>query len=368
MPISKRILILAGPSGGHLFPAYAFAESLRQRLPESALQLVTGQRAQPLVSRWNGRLFEKIHYLHDFPYPRGFSFKTFQFLIELTRGFIQSSRFLSSFQPELCVGFGSYIAYPGLVLSAWKKIPVLLHEQNLLPGQATDRLIPHANHIAVSFEETYRTLKPGLRSVTGLPIRSALRQAAQTARASEDGRFRVLVVGGSQGAHRLNQIVLDGFSRLDGEEKTKYAVIHITGKQDFDRVKETYASMEIAHQVFPFVENMQDIYSRADMAVTRSGANTLFELALFRLPAIVIPYPYAGGHQSENAKSFAASGAIIFRDEESVSADWLMESIRGLRKDKARRDAMSQAIAGRHRPDAADRLANLAQSFLCPKP
>ncbi|HXV27653.1 MAG TPA: UDP-N-acetylglucosamine--N-acetylmuramyl-(pentapeptide) pyrophosphoryl-undecaprenol N-acetylglucosamine transferase, partial [bacterium] len=145
-----RLALFAGPSGGHLFPAVAFAEAFRGKFPESRLWLVTGERARDFSAQLENKFFDSVVFLPDFPFSPGISLRTLRFLLQLAQAFIRSSRCLSEIQPDLCVGFGSYIAYPGLRIASQRKIPVLIHEQNQIPGKATRWLIPHADAVTVT--------------------------------------------------------------------------------------------------------------------------------------------------------------------------------------------------------------------------
>lgn len=361
------IAVFAGPSGGHLFPALAFAEAIRVRSGQSEVILFTSRSGQSITSRWPPAVFREIIYLPDFPFPARFSFKAVKFLLEFLRAFILSSRYLSKKKPDLCVGFGSYVSYPGMLLSAWRGILTLIHEQNLIPGKATEWLAPSMDCVAVTFDDTFKE-KPLKRCEnTGLPIRSSLCRTLSDpsqvlkGHASRPRRSRLLIMGGSQGANTINRKVLDAFSFFDSEEKREIAVIHITGKTDFEWVSRAYEGLGIECEVHPFFEKMEDIYRRADMAVTRAGANTLFELAMFKIPAIVIPYPYAGGHQAANARFFESHHAILSQAEHSLESRWLSERMKSLTRDVSLRKSMSEAQAKLAKPDASLRLAELAE-------
>jgi UDP-N-acetylglucosamine--N-acetylmuramyl-(pentapeptide) pyrophosphoryl-undecaprenol N-acetylglucosamine transferase len=361
----SRIAVFAGPSGGHLFPALAFSGAFREKVPASQIALITGEKGKRFVLQSKTEIFDQIHYLPDFPFPRQISLQSMNFLLQLGRAFIFSSHFLSQTRPDLCVGFGSYMSYPGLAMASRKKIPILIHEQNRIPGKATLWLAPHADCVTVSFQETLSHKPLRCREFTGLPLRSELQKAAlQNSRKGYAEPFRLLIVGGSQGAHRLNETVVESFSRFSHEEKSKIAVMHITGETDFPWVKECYQKMNIQAEIFPFWNKMETLYSHADVAITRAGANTLFELALFRLPAIVIPYPYAGGHQQANANYYATRDAVISCSEFLLTSDWLLGQLRAIQKDSDRRKRMSEAIGKLATPDAACRLVNLAEGLL----
>lgn len=359
-----RIAVFAGPSGGHLFPALAFAESFRQRYPNSLIELVTGERGRSMAQKFDSRVFNSVVYVPDFPSASGMSLRSLVFLLKLAQSFLVFSRYLAAFKPNLCVGFGSYVAYPGIVLSSWKKIPTLIHEQNLVPGKATRHLISFTDCVGVSFDETFKEMSLKKRVVTGLPLRKYLREAAAKKTQSPNSKFRILIVGGSQGANRINQVVLETFSALLPEEKKNIAVMHITGQTDYESVAAEYRRLEIENETYPFFENMQQLYAKADWAITRAGANTLFELALFGVPAVAIPYPYAGAHQKANALYFAEKKALLCQDEKDLDEKWLTEQMRTAQKDSPKLNEMRRLLASLVKADASERLVDLSVELL----
>ncbi|MDD5216998.1 MAG: UDP-N-acetylglucosamine--N-acetylmuramyl-(pentapeptide) pyrophosphoryl-undecaprenol N-acetylglucosamine transferase [Candidatus Omnitrophica bacterium] len=362
----RCVVVFAGSSGGHLFPALAFGEVFREKYPESTVILVSGQKAKRFSSCLNPQVFGEVFYLPEFPLPTGFSWGAVLFIFKLLQGFMISLRFLLKHKPDLCVGFGSYVAYPGIMLSSMLRIPVIIHEQNRFMGKATRHLLCFSDFVGVTFNETLDDIKKSVRKVmVGLPIRSALRSKANQMRKQlPTGIFQILVVGGSQGAHRLNEIVIDAFSCFTPEEKQQIAVIHITGKDDWPWVMRRYRSLQIQSEIYPFYENMELIYPKADLAITRCGANTLFELALFRIPAIVVPYPLAEKHQLENSKVFALHHAVILREENSLNGATLADLVRQMKRDDRQLQDLSDNIGKMEDPNAADRLVTLAEEIM----
>ena len=352
-----RAAVFAGHSGGHLFPAAAFAESLRGRFPESRIGLVTSRKAEPLISKLSPGLFDRVDYFPEFPFTFKPSLRSLGFFLRFLQAFALSFFYFRNNKVTLCVGFGSYVSCPGVLTAKFLKIPTLIHEQNLIPGIATKMLARHADIVAVSFDDTFKNLNLKRRIVTGLPLRRELLAAASS---KASNLFRILVVGGSQGAHRLNELVLETFSRLLPEEKQKMAVTHLTGKEDFTWVSKKYSDLGIRNEVFSFCETMEQIYPKADMAITRAGANTLFELALFQLPAVVVPYPHAGAHQQANAAYFASRGAVILKEENTLTGDALLGEILKLKNNPKELQALSSAMAGISHPDAGAALAEAA--------
>ncbi|MFA6600420.1 MAG: UDP-N-acetylglucosamine--N-acetylmuramyl-(pentapeptide) pyrophosphoryl-undecaprenol N-acetylglucosamine transferase [Candidatus Omnitrophota bacterium] len=365
------VLVFSGHSGGHLYPAVAFAESFRKRRPGAKIVLVSSRKAGPFVARMSSGIFDAVHLVREFPFPSGISLNLVRFLLELPQAFLETLKILRTERPDLCVGFGSYVSYPGIVLGSLWKIPCLIHEQNLVPGRATRSLLKHADAVAVSFAPTFENDGLKDRVVTGLPLRSCLREKASERLRLEASvgfgaarPFRILVSGGSQGAQRLNDLVLDALAGLNDEEKRGIAVNHITGERDHERVSKRYEELGIAYRAWPFFETMQDLYAESDMAVTRAGASTLGELALFGLPAVVIPYPHAASHQKANAGYFESCGAVLTAEESAADPAWLAEKIRSLKNDPELRRRMAESLSRLACADAAVRLAGVAENLI----
>lgn len=363
-----RVAVFSGHSGGHLFPAWAFAEEMRSRFPASRLYLVTSSKGRKLVAD-KSLPFEDVFYLAPFPWRGFFSSGLFFFPFRLMKAFRDTHAYLGKIRPHLAVGFGSYASFPGILLSKWRGIPTLIHEQNFEPGRATQWLSRYADYIASTFPNTFRLRSSQRTGQIGLPLRSPLTAAAKEMVRGKNPEtaqdtFHILIAGGSQGATSLNQIVIEAFSQLNHEEKVFFAVNHIAGFQDEQWVAQAYRRLGIQATVQAFTREMGRLYEKADMAITRAGANTLYELALFRIPSIVIPYPYAGRHQSANAFYFHSRQAVIYQEEERLSPEWLIREVRLLRKFGERRRQLSENIGKLAAPDAAGGLVSVAETLI----
>jgi UDP-N-acetylglucosamine--N-acetylmuramyl-(pentapeptide) pyrophosphoryl-undecaprenol N-acetylglucosamine transferase len=360
-----RLVVYAGPTGGHIFPAQSFSEGFRRCFPDSRIDLITCHRAKPLVDKMPQGIFGSVSYLPEFGFPGGFSWKTLKPFFLFPYLFLQAFLFLRRTKPDLCVGFGSFVSYPGMMTAHWLKIPTLIHEQNKVPGKATHWLVPHMDVVAESFPETRFLQKPKVLRTVGLPLRSFIvEEAAKTRSRAAPGLFTLLVVGGSQGAQGLNTIVTDAIATLSDEERSQIAVIHITGKRDQPRVRERYRELSLTHETHPFYSAMDELFLKIDLAITRAGANTLFELAAFGVPALVVPYPHAGGHQKYNAQSFAEKGGLIFHDEDPAAKDWLVECLRKMIQDPGSLAGIAKAIKELARPKATDELIDIARKLI----
>ena len=360
-----RLVVYAGPTGGHVFPAQSFSEGFRRRFPDSRIDLVTCRRAKSLIDKMPQEIFSSVSYLPEFGFPGGFSRKTLKPFFLFPYLFLRAFFFLKRTKPDLCVGFGSFVSYPGMMAAHGLGIPTLIHEQNKVPGKATHWLLPHMDVVAESFEGTQFLRKPRELHTTGLPLRSFIVDAAVRAAGGSVPRpFTLLVVGGSQGAQGLNAVVTDAIAALSDEERSKIAVIHITGKQDQAWVAERYEGLALSSEVHAFYGAMNELFQKTDLAITRAGANTLFELAAFGVPAFVIPYPHAGGHQKYNAQSFAEKGGLIFHEEDSGAKGWLVEHLRSAIEDPGSLAGIARSMKKLSRPEATEALIEIARKLI----
>ncbi|MDO8436441.1 MAG: undecaprenyldiphospho-muramoylpentapeptide beta-N-acetylglucosaminyltransferase [bacterium] len=359
-----KILIAAGGSGGHIFPAVALARRLKQLDGGVQILFVGSEKAL------DRRIFEKegLRYsllsANKMPYRIGPA--SLLFLIKLFADLVRSLCILAFDRPNVVLGFGGYVSWPIVFTAYLLRIPRIVHEQNVIPGRSNKVLFNLADKIALSFSETARSLsvRDSKKAVlTGNPIRASLfkgdRPNGIMRLGLDEKRFTLLVIGGSQGSHFLNETVIDAVSRLDTKMKARLQVIHITGLKDYDWAAKEYERIGIPSRVFSFIDRIEDAYSASNLIVTRSGASAIFEIALFGRPMILIPYPFAGSHQAENAKVFSERGAAVKMEEKDLSADSLMEEFIGLIGDRPRLEKMADGARRLGVPEASDNLAKL---------
>lgn len=362
---ATTLVVYAGPTGGHVFPAQSFSEGFCSRFPSTSIHLVTCLRAKPLVDKMPSGIFRSVCYLPEFGFPTGLTLKTLKPFFIFPYLLVQAFFFLRRIRPDLCVGFGSFVSYPGMLMASWLRIPTMIHEQNKVPGKATHWLLPHMDVVAESFEATRFLRKPKALYTVGLPLRSRMAVAlAETQRDVTPRPFTILVVGGSQGARGLNAIVVEVMASLSDEERSRIAVIHIAGQRDRDWVAERYTQLALSSEVHPFYAAMEELFQRIDLAVTRAGANTLFELAAFGIPALVLPYPHAGGHQKYNAEGFAEKGGLLFHDENPGAAPWLLGHLKSYIEDPRQLEPLAKAMKGLAKPQATDELIEVARKLI----
>lgn len=357
-----KILIAAGGSGGHIFPAVALAKALKAKRPEALIRFVGSNKSL------DRRIFEKegfgFYLLSANKLPYKVSFKTIIFFIKLKFDIIRSLFIVGSFKPDVVVGFGGYISCPVVFCAYLFRKPVLMHEQNVLPGRANALLFALAKKVALSFKETEEYLPSDMQkksAVTGNPIRNDVlrndRPGGIKKFGLDSGKFTILVIGGSQGAHSLNDIFIKAVSGLDEAVRRSIQVIHLTGVGDYEWAIKRYAASGIEHGVYSFIDRIEEAYSASDLVVTRSGASAIFELAWFGKPMILVPYRYALSHQARNAAVFGDNGAAVVVDEDALSADEFRDRLSGLLNDKNKLKDLAVNAGRFSMPDAAGKLA-----------
>lgn len=362
MDTPLRVLMVAEGSGGHLIPALEVARALTHG--GAQVLLLYGRRKQ-LAGLLPG-LVQEAHE-HGIQLralalrsPRrmlGWAGRLGQALViwRITR------QQLSKFQPDVIVGFGGWLSVPAIIAARQQHIPVMLHEQNVLFGRANRLLSRWADRVALSFAESAVHLSRQT-VVTGLPIRPTIGSGSRYRAAAQFGldpdRPTVLVLGGSQGSRALNRLVGKMLERLDGRERSAWQFIHLTGQADYEDAERAHAAAGIRSWVAPHLVEMALAYAMADVVIARAGASTIAELASCGKPAIFIPYPYAGGHQRENARVVESAGAAVQLEEATTSPERLLRLLRRLVEDRRLQAMMGAQMKTLARPDATQRLAS----------
>jgi len=347
-----RVAIAGGGTGGHLFPGVALAEELESRADAQILFLGSEEGLDAKVipeGRWRMELLSS-------PRLRLAPSEIFKSLRGLWRAYRQSRRIFDSWRPDVVVGLGGFAAAMPVV-AAWRiRVPVLLMEQNVLPGRTTRHLARFAAEIDCQFEESLRYLRGHKAAVTGNPIRRAIREAALGRRDLSHGvkGKTLLVIGGSQGAKRLNELVLEALPHLAGVGR----ILHVAGERDYGWVAAGYAGAGVEHRVYPFFEAMEELYAEADVVLCRAGATTFSEVAAFGLPSIMVPFPFAkDNHQDLNAEVMARAGGALKADEKDLDGPKLGGMISELASDGDRLARMARCAGKIAIPDAAARVA-----------
>ncbi len=357
----KKIMIAAGGSGGHIFPAIALGRSLSALGKDIEIMYIGSDKAL------DRRIFEKegVRYkvLSANKLSYNISARTVAASFKLLADTFKAIWMLSSYKPDVAVGFGGYVSFPVIFAARLFGIPTIVHEQNVMPGRANRLLFSLAERIAVSFEETKGSIgKYAEKCVfTGNPVRAGISESGRSAGAKRFGldekKFTILVIGGSQGASFLNRTFIAAISSMGSGSRSSIQVIHITGVRDYEWALRSYEDLNIEHRVHSFVDKIEDVYAPADIVITRSGASAIFELALLRKPMILIPYPFAMSHQLDNALVFSEKVAALVVEEKDLNAGDLAGLILGLVEDRSRMKGLSDAAGRMAQPQAADDLA-----------
>jgi UDP-N-acetylglucosamine--N-acetylmuramyl-(pentapeptide) pyrophosphoryl-undecaprenol N-acetylglucosamine transferase len=351
-----RIVIVAGGTGGHLYPGLAVAQELKRWEPRAQVVFIgsRGGLEREIVKREG--------YAHVEITASGLARRRwpqqFMALGHLLWGMGEAVHVLRRLQPQLILGLGSYVSAPVMLAACAVGIPRLIHEQNVVPG-LTNRLLGHiVNRVAVSFAESVPYFPQGKTVLTGNPVRSSICQI-RARRHTPNGRFHLLVFGGSQGAHGLNVAMLEALPPLIDVYDSMW-IVHQTGAQDFAAVHKAYADGFYPGSVHAYIQDMATEYGMADMVICRAGATTLAELMVTGRPAVLLPFPYAANdHQAHNARLMAAAGAAEIIEDRALSGGKLAERIQHyLAHPEIVEEMAARSLAG-GKPEAATRLAHL---------
>jgi UDP-N-acetylglucosamine--N-acetylmuramyl-(pentapeptide) pyrophosphoryl-undecaprenol N-acetylglucosamine transferase len=351
-----KIAVACGGTGGHIFPGLATAQALMQRGHDVTLWLAGKDVENEAVRGWPGRVIT----VPAQGFPSGLSPKALVTAVRLLRAIGEVKTAMRAERPEVVLAMGSYASVGPVGAAIRLGIPVVLHESNVIPGRAVRLLARWARVVGTCFDETRFYLRRRRLEVTGMPLRNELVVAAGQAR--EPGPVpRLLVMGGSRGAHRLNEITMACFGRL-AADGLRFSVTHLTGEADEELVRTAYAASGIDADVQAFTRDMGRIYLATDLAICRAGAATCAELSVFGIPALLVPYPHAiHDHQTANARAMEKTGAADWVPESDITEAWLGSYIRDLVRGEERRRRMAMAARARSTGDGAERLADLVE-------
>jgi UDP-N-acetylglucosamine--N-acetylmuramyl-(pentapeptide) pyrophosphoryl-undecaprenol N-acetylglucosamine transferase len=359
-----RIIIAGGGTGGHLYPGIAVAREIRARHPDAVITFTgTARGIEARAVPHEGFELDMIR-------SRGLKGKSFADTVRgalvIGPGMADAWRIVSARRPHAVVGVGGYSSGPVVAVAALRGVPTMLLEQNAVPGLTNRLLARLVRAAAVTFDTTRRFF--GAKAfVSGNPVRPEFLEANWTREtAGDDGQasgVRVLVFGGSQGAHAINLAMVEAAQELAARVPALH-IVHQTGERDVDRVREAYRSAGLQADVEPFFYDMGRRLRSADLVVCRAGATTIAELTASGKPAILIPLPTAADdHQRSNAEALVSAGAADLLLQRDVSGRALAQHIGALAGDAGRRIGMGAAARSLARPDAArvivDRLLEL---------
>lgn len=361
-----RIIVTGGGTGGHIYPALAIARGL----------LAADTSVEILYVGTKRGLEADVVPKEGFPFAtvsvagleRKLSWKNIQAIMLAGKGLADAWRIVKRYQPKLVVATGGYVCAPvGLVASAMN-IPVVLHEQNALPGLTNRLLAKRAKLICITFAGSAEYFPAGSPVVhTGLPVRREIlegnRDEGAKALGLDPREFTVLVTGGSRGARSINSALLDVIEHYAGQKGVQ--ILHITGKEGYAFVQNELAKRGIKSGSYgniilkPYVYDMHHALAMADLVIGRAGAAFLAEISAKGIPAILIPYPYAAeNHQEYNAQALAANGAAIVIKDQQLTGEKLIHEIERVKNSAQTWQAMADACRKMGKPEALARIVN----------
>ena len=364
-----NIMISGGGTGGHIYPALTIYKTLETMVDANFLYVGTERGLESRIVPKEGIPFTTLPVQG---LQRTLSLDTLVTVGKTISSLWKANRLISKFQPDIVIGTGGYVCGPLLLAAALRGIPTLIQEQNVVPGITNKILSRFVDVVAVGYEEATPHF-PNAKQVvyTGNPVRpnvvTANREEARAYFGLQETQTAILVAGGSRGARSINKAMLAVHEHYKGREDIK--IIHATGTDEYSRVCESLGIQEgevysPTSHIVPYLDNMDMAMAASDMAIFRSGAIGLAELAVRGIPSILIPYPYAAAdHQTFNAKAFVEAGASTMIVDKELNGTRLLQAVDAMLADQRCRKRMAEATLQLGKPEAAIEIATLALSI-----
>jgi UDP-N-acetylglucosamine--N-acetylmuramyl-(pentapeptide) pyrophosphoryl-undecaprenol N-acetylglucosamine transferase len=356
-PDRAPVLVAAGGTGGHLFPAEALAAALINR--GISVDLATDRRAERYGGAFAG---DAVHVIASATLRGRTPIALTSTAVTLGLGLAQAWALLGRLKPAAVIGFGGYPTVPPVLAAVWRGIPSLIHDANAVIGRANRLLARRVTAIGTTFPDVFGG-QPALAAkatLTGNPVRPAVVAAAATPYPAPGDRLKLLVFGGSQGARIMADIVPSAVGLLEAALRSRLLIVQQARQEDLDRVRTTYANLSVAAEVAPFFPDLPLRMAASHLVVSRSGASTVAELAAIGRPAILVPLPHAlDQDQLANAGVLEKAGAALRILQSDFTPQRLAAEIATLAGALDRLAQMAAAARALGRLDAADRLADL---------
>jgi len=354
--VSRSIMIMAGGTGGHIFPALAVAEHLRAQGWNVTWLGVRGGMEERLIP------------------PRGYAMAWVRFSgvrgrgivaklllpLNLLVAFWQSARAIFAYRPDIVLGMGGYVSFPGAMMASFLNRPLAIHEQNSVAGLANRVLTKLADRVMTTFPSAFGEATAVIW--TGNPVREEIVTMAppENRYAARAGQLRVLVMGGSQGAQVLNAMVPAALGLM--EPGLRPRVLHQAGAAHHDAVRERYREHEVAADIVAFIDDVAARYAETDLIVCRAGATTIAEIAAAGIASVLVPYPHAvDDHQTINARFLADRGAALLLPQQELTPQRLAQAFFGMTRERLL--AMAQAARAAGKPEATRSVAKVCMEL-----
>jgi UDP-N-acetylglucosamine--N-acetylmuramyl-(pentapeptide) pyrophosphoryl-undecaprenol N-acetylglucosamine transferase len=360
------IVLAAGGTGGHLFPAEALGHELKAR--GYTVHLVTDSRAERFAGKFPA---DEIHVIPSATIGSKNPIALAKSLLTLWRGMRMARKLFSRLKPKAVIGFGGYPTVPPLLAATGMKIPSLIHEQNAVMGRANKLMASRVQAIAGGFLPEGSGAHAGKTVVTGNPVRPDVISASEQAYAAsgENDPFNLVVFGGSQGAQFFSSAIPSAICLLEDQYRKRLKVTQQARAEDQDAVNASYGKLGLAADVSPFFGDMPRRIADANLVISRSGASTVSELAVIGRPSVLVPYPYALDHdQAANAAALQAEGGAKVIAQSALSSEKLANILRHAMDEPAKLADTARAAKATGKPDAARRLADLVEAIAAGKP
>ena len=371
-----RILITGGGTGGHIYPALALVKRIKEEQPQTEFLYVGTERG--LESKIVPEYGLPFSPLKVEGFKRELTFRGLLYNFQTIRLFLQSiskaKKIIRQFSPDIVIGTGGYVAAPVCYAASKENVPTIIHEQNSVAGITNKFLARHVSSIAICFEEARKQFKgyenkviltgnPRAQEVAGMVQTDCLKQFGL-----EPSKDTVLIFGGSRGARKINDSVLENSKELLTK---KYQILFVTGESHYEAIADRWASItgEVINQgnvkIVPYIKNMPEVFASVSLVVSRSGATTLAELTSLGVPSILIPSPnVTEDHQTKNAQSLEIAGAAVLINESELNDTYLMETLDELMMNKTKREQMSRESIRLGKQNASDLLIQLMMDLV----
>lgn len=359
-------MLTGGGTGGHAYPAISIGEAVRDRFPDCELLYLGSKNS--LESRLANEAGIPFVGLTSRKLGKLLSPGTVLTAGALAKGFVEAWQVLRTFRPDVVIGTGGYAAAAVLLAQVIRRGRIIIHEQNTVPGRTNLWLGRFATRVCLTFEDSAKYFPADRTAVTGLPVRSGLLNLPEKERARDQldldpKLFTILVLGGSQGARRLNEVIADSIPALS---RLPVQVLHQVGERNYEEAENRRTSIgSERYHVRAYLDDMRTAYAAADLVIGRCGASTIAEITVLGLPAILVPYPYAyADHQRLNGEFMARSGAAVLIDESEFDAERLVDVIERLVDSPAELKRMADSSRALGRPDAAEKIAEFVENLI----
>lgn len=357
----KPIILAAGGTGGHLFPAEALAQELLNR--GKKVVIITDKRGHAFKSLGDR---VEVKCVHSATFKPGIVAKI-KALIDLKLGFIESFFILLKYKPSVVVGFGGYPSFPPVFMAQLLGIKTLIHEQNAVLGKANIWLAPLAKKIATAFSDT-KGIKDKYKNkiaVTGNPVRSAICDLRNKPYRKIEGSFNILITGGSQGAKVFSTIIPDAIIKLPANVKKGLSIVQQCKQEDIEEVSKKYIQAGVRVEIKSFFDDIEIRLDVCNLFIGRSGASTVTELAVAGRPAIFIPYPgHEDNQQKHNAEILANKGGAWIIDQKDFTENWLIDKLEQLAKNPDILENAALVVKNCGKPEAMKILADTVEGVI----